>query len=199
MKNSDIQIIDNFLPDSFHLYVRNLLFSAKFPWFYIGNLSYGKDSDLFLPRWQQHDKRIKDSEGFTHIARDQIDADSPYFEFFKPIAYFLEDRLKEPVTNIHRIRAVMTCKDPSFGDYYNVPHVDIPKPHKTLIYYVNDSDGDTVIFKERWFGQNDYAAKTIAKTITPKANRAVIFDGLRYHTGSVPSKNNRVLININFD
>jgi hypothetical protein len=80
----------------------------------------------------------------------------------------LEDRLKEPVTNIHRIRAVMTCKDSSFGDYYNVPHVDIPMPHKTLIYYVNDSDGDTVIFKERWFGKNDYAAKTVAKTITPK-------------------------------
>ena len=199
MQTTDIQIIDNFLPDSYYLDLRNLLFSPKFPWFYTSDLSYGKESNNFLQRWQQHDKKIKDTYGFTHIARDQIDIDSPYFEFFKPIAYFLEERLQEKINNVYRIRAVMTCKDPSFGEYYNVPHVDIPIPHKTLIYYINDSDGDTVIFKERWFGKNDYTAKTIAKTITPKANRAVIFEGIRYHTGSVPSNNNRVLININFD
>jgi hypothetical protein len=68
-----------------------------------------------------------------------------------------------------------------------------------MVYYVNDSDGDTVIFKERWLGKADYSIKNIETRITPKANRAVIFDGLRYHTGSVPTKNNRVLINMNFD
>ena len=93
----------------------------------------------------------------------------------------------------------MTCKDSSFGDFYNIPHVDLATPHKTLIYYVNDSDGDTLIFKERYYGKADYSAKTIEKTITPKANRAVIFDGLKYHTGSVPTKNNRIIINMNFD
>jgi hypothetical protein len=198
MKNSDIQIIDNFLPDSFHLYVRNLLFSTKFPWYYTDNLSYGNETEM-LNRWLKSDPKIKDTFGFTHIARDQLDVDSPYFELLKPIAYFLEERLQETVNNVYRLRAVMTCKDQTFGNYYNVPHVDIPQPHRTMVYYVNDSDGDTVIFKERWFGKNDYSVKNIETTVTPKANRAVIFDGLRYHTGSVPTGNNRVLININFD
>jgi hypothetical protein len=198
MQNPDIQIIDNFLPDSFYADIRNLLFSEKFPWFYVANLSYGAEAG-FLERWYKNDPKIKDTFGFSHVARDQLDVDSPYFEFLKPMAYFLEDKLKEKINNVHRIRAVMTCKDQTFGNYYNVPHVDIPVPHKTMVYYVNDSDGDTVIFKERWLGKADYSIKNIETRITPKANRAVIFDGLRYHTGSVPTKNNRVLINMNFD
>ena len=48
-------------------------------------------------------------------------------------------------------------------------------------------------------GNARVSIKNIETRITPKANRAVIFDGLRYHTGSVPTKNNRVLINMNFD
>ena len=199
MQTSDIQIIENLLPDSYFKEIRELLFSPKFPWFYLDNLSYGPESSDFLPKWQKNDPNIKDSYGFTHVARDSLDVDSPYAQFFKPIAYFLEDRLKEKINNVYRMRAVMTCKDPGFGNYYNVPHVDIPTPHKTLVFYINDSDGDTILFKEKWYGQNNYSQKTIDTRVSPKANRALIFDGFRYHTGSVPTINNRVLININFD
>lgn len=199
MQHDSIQIIDNFLPDSFHADVRNLLTSLAFPWFYVPNLSYGEDSNSILNRWQQNDSKIKDTYGFTHVARDQLDVDSPFFETLKPIAYFLEERLQEKINNIYRIRAVMTCKDPSFGNFYNVPHVDLAIPHKTLIYYVNDSDGDTVIFKEHWYGKTNFSAKTIERSVSPKANRAVIFNGLKYHTGTVPTNNNRIILNMNFD
>ena len=197
MQDSSIQIIDNFLPKSFHTDIYDLLTSLKFPWFYVSNLSYNDDTVLI--KWQRSDIKIKDTYGFTHIARDENNVDSLYFDFLKPIAYFLEEQLQEKINNLYRIRAVMTCKDPSFGDFYNIPHIDLANPHKTLIYYVNDSDGDTIIFKDRWRGRPDFSAKTIEQTISPKANRAVIFDGHKYHTGTVPTSNNRIILNMNFD
>ena len=57
--------------------------------------------------------------------------------------------------------------------------------------YLNDSDGDTIIFDENF---------KIKKRITPKKNRVVIFDGITYHTGCHPCKNDkRIVLNVNFD
>jgi hypothetical protein len=54
------------------------------------------------------------------------------------------------------------------------------------VYYVNDSDGDT-IFKDS------------KEKITPKANRLIIFDGSLLHTGSSPKNSKtRILLNSNF-
>ena len=76
------------------------------------------------------------------------------------------------------------------------PHVDINEiPNITTIYYVSDSDGDTVIYNETQKSDN----YTVMDTITPKKNRLLIFDGSHYHTGHSPMKHqNRVLINSNF-
>jgi hypothetical protein len=102
------------------------------------------------------------------------------------------------VQEVLRIRAVFVNKNETFGDFYNVPHTDDEHEHKTMIYYVNDSDGDTILFKERFSGMLNFTKKTEDRRISPRKNKAVIFDGLRYHTGSVPKTGHRVLININF-
>ena len=81
----------------------------------------------------------------------------------------------------------------------------------STIFYFNDSDGNTVIYNERYDGENgEYSSKaiqekgleeklTIQQEIEPKANRMVAFDGLYIHTGSVPAKHNtRVILNSNF-
>ena len=194
----DIQVIEDFLPKSYQDEIENLLLSKKFPWFYLSNLSY--DDNEFTSSWTRNDSRLKDSEGFTHIFKDDEGISSPYFEFFKPLVYFIELKTGYPVSNLYRLRSVMTCKDTSFTENtFNLPHVDLKHPHKTLVYYVNDSSGDTILFKEHWNGRLDFSKKEIVKRVSPKKGRAVIFDGFRYHTGSAPTNNPRVLINLNFD
>ena len=82
------------------------------------------------------------------------------------------------------------------------PHVDSPHPHVATIFYLNDSDGNTVIFNERFEGspEIDESKLTVQKEIEPKANRLLIFDGHYIHTGHVPAHhNNRVILNSNFD
>jgi len=64
--------------------------------------------------------------------------------------------------------------------------VDLPFDHLVVLYYVNDSDGDTVFFNK----QNE-----IVKSVSPKKGRVVAFDGSIYHGGGIPKKGPRCAIN----
>ena len=83
----------------------------------------------------------------------------------------------------------------------NHPHVDLFRPHTTMLYYINDSDGDTVIYEQRHPGDNVSRhpnALIEVERITPKKGRIVLFDGLHYHTASSPRKTRfRAVINFN--
>ena len=74
------------------------------------------------------------------------------------------------------------------GNYIDTPHLDLKEKHSALLYYVNDSDGDTIIYE-------DVKKNKIKKTVKPKQGRMVIFDGSYWHTGSQPRNNIRCIIN----
>ena len=69
-------------------------------------------------------------------------------------------------------------------------HIDLSTPHFVLIYYINDSDGDTTLFKDD--------KKTEIKRIKPKKGRVAFFDGSIYHCSSTPVKSTRAIINFDF-
>ena len=79
-------------------------------------------------------------------------------------------------------------------------HVDYAKPHKVLLYYVNDSDGDTIVLKQKYpFSHNRISGLTqgeVLQQISPKKGRVVMFDGSHFHSSTVPTKQLRCVINI---
>ena len=112
--------------------------------------------------------------------------------------------------NILRSRLDLTLH--KYGDPTASPHVDTNKPHIASIFYFNNSDGNTVIYNEKYDGedcddpaqsiqQNDITHKlTIKKEIEPRQNRLVVFDGLLIHRGHYPCKHDtRILLNSNFN
>lgn len=81
-------------------------------------------------------------------------------------------------------------------------HVDSVIKHIVLLYYVCDSDGDTLIVDKRYEGGSrevnlDVNDFEIIKRVTPKKGRAVLFDGSYYHTAEQPVKNIRCILNFN--
>ena len=87
------------------------------------------------------------------------------------------------------------------------PHVDFYQPHQTALYYVNDSDGDTVIFNETFDDLTvEQAAKyadenkfTIKQRISPKKGKMALIDGKYYHASMHPIRaSSRIVITFNF-
>jgi hypothetical protein len=95
---------------------------------------------------------------------------------------------------------------PKEGDFYNPPHtdpyltklkkVDVPENmgQINMVYYLNDSDGDTYFFPGKVV--NSY--KDPVLQVTPKKGRAVFFEPDQFHASSPPRNNMyRLVLNVN--
>jgi len=110
----------------------------------------------------------------------------------------IDKKLKE----IYQARSFMHFPIiPELRKEYDNIHIDIPFSHLVVLYYVNDTDGDTFIFDK--FADLDNlksptineSESTIIKRVSPKKGRALLFDGRRYHSSSGPTKDIRCIIN----
>ena len=88
----------------------------------------------------------------------------------------------------------------------NGMHIDREQEHISIVYYVNDTDGDTHIYDtdlETMSGWNyivrdkKFEHFTLNKRISPKKGRVVIFNGLLPHHSSYPTLQDRYVINFN--
>jgi hypothetical protein len=91
----------------------------------------------------------------------------------------------------------------------NTPHVDWTNKnfeiseynkdmkHFVLLCYINDSDGPTVIYNEK-YPVKSFKELSVKEKINPKAGRAIFFEGDQYHSSSFPIDfTTRMVLNIN--
>lgn len=107
------------------------------------------------------------------------------------------------ITNIMRMKLNNQTRS-LFADYdsqsCNEIHVDNHYPNnKTMVYYLNNSDGDTILFDKTYDGKTDhYNMKPILR-IEPKQGRCAVFDTTRFHAPSNPIyTQRRYILNVNF-
>ena len=87
--------------------------------------------------------------------------------------------------------------DPFIKDHNGV-HVDIAQPHYAAVYYMNDSDGDTLLYEQNVYNTPFGSKNNVLvehKRVSPKKGRIVLFDGARYHCSTQPRENYRCIIN----
>ncbi len=147
--------------------------------------------------------------GFSHMAYltdDPQPSVSPLSPLLLPILFVFCEKAKLEFKALLRIRVGLFTPTPGLAPHHN-PHVDFSQPHHTAVYYVNDSDGDTVVFNERVDEVSversaDYANAgrfTIAGTVPPKKGKMCAFDGRHYHASSSPTQSaKRIAITFNF-
>ena len=191
-----IKVIDNYLPKEYVNNIEKLFLkpeinnSSEIAWFY-NDYTASKDKD-YIDRIKNN-KHFFDSFQFTHIFYNMGEKNSSYFD---KIVRILEDT-KVNWESIERAKANLTTPLPNSkpGDI-TVPHQDVRpndnyyknKKFISIIYYVHDTDGDTVFY--------DNECKKIIKKVSPKKGRAVIFDSLIFHSYKRPVKSDkRVVIN----
>lgn len=147
--------------------------------------------------YDKNNSNIKDSIQFVHSIAEDNNGISPVYSLVLPIIWFFEKESGLTVKNILRIKA--NCLTNNGNDIkYNAPHIDVTKPgYASLIYYVNDSDGDTILFNEYYEG---YPISTFSqqKQITPKKGKLVMFPSKLFHSGNFPVLSPfRSVINLN--
>jgi len=184
-----IEVIDNALDEPIFKSITDIVISDKgnFPWYLVKDIY---DINKFPNGIQTYQ--------LTHHLFSNIKEYNG--------GYSLED--KSPHTRfIHKLIIPVLKKNKIYGDIvkskfnllfphpkiknnldHNVTHIDLGEPHYSILLYLNDSDGDTVFFKDK--------GNIELKRITPKSNRMIISNGL-YHTSTNPIKFNfRAVLNI---
>lgn len=184
--------IDNFIPLFFQDSILNTLLESNIEWRYIDGVA-GTEVNVETPGV----KMSQDQTAFYHVAFRDGKPESYLFYTLRPMIYALEDFLKKPLSDLSRIRVGLT--KPSRYPGHHAPHVDFYARHKSLLYYVNDSDGDTVFYNERFQGDTFVNKFTVQKKVSPKKGKAVLFDGDHFHSSGIPESTlRRVVVNINY-
>lgn len=79
------------------------------------------------------------------------------------------------------------------------PHIDGEYPHWVFLYYINDSDGDTIFYDRTWSPDLEWGEMHPEFAVSPKAGRGVLFNGWKFHSPSAPSAGNtRLVLNVTF-
>jgi hypothetical protein len=172
------------------------LTSPGFPWFFYADVNHGNRPPEDRPGAFGPDPRFADSFGFSSLLFPGNEPQSPPLQHPRTVFEAAMKRCGLKPTQVFRIKANLLVRSADSERKPFTPHVDMPRPHTVLIYYVNDSDGDTVIL-DKTFPEWQNAA--VLHSITPKKGRAVVFDGAHYHSGASPVRHDtRVVLNYDF-
>ena len=124
---------------------------------------------------------------------------SDFHSLFLPLLQRAAMKLALPRVDVYQGRSFLQfpLKNIDISEV-DSPHVDIDNfRHFVVLYYVCDSDGDTIIYNEKQYGLEKYTEK---HRVSPKQGRCVIFDGTQMHTAEQPINSNiRCVVNYNLN
>jgi hypothetical protein len=185
---SDITLLENLVPESYSTLIEEQLLRNA-PWFF--NPSAADVGTNFDPA----DRNIYDAPQYVHGICESGEPISEYYQLVMPLMWFLEKETKLPINSIARIKANSLLNVNQTGKY-NPPHIDVAHPGSmSMIYYVNDSDGDTIIF-DKYVNEGHMNLKEVDR-ITPKKGSALLLPSHLFHASSNPVKTERRVV-INF-
>ena len=199
-----IIIFDDFIEKDYQEKIKTELLGAEdhlgqqFPWYYIEDVTSAYDPDSQHRPGLSH-QYVKLPKGLDDDDEDEPDivgkVTSEYHELFVPMLKTVGVKLGMRNINVLQGRSFLQFPVNTDGTI-DSPHIDICSEVDFIValYYVVDSDGDTVIYNET----EESKIYTIKKSVTPKQGRMVIFDGSLYHAAEQPiNSNTRCIVNYN--
>jgi hypothetical protein len=191
--------------DEYRDILAELLLGPDFPWYYNASTNYVTGLDE-LENTIIIDDKVKESSQFTHKFVYADSANSDHAHYLQEALDVIQTEIGK-IKRIKRIKSNLLLKEADYPtDYYHPIHVDnhgdIAKNDWTFLYYVNDSDGDTIIYNEHWADDWKQSGKplTIQDRVTPKGGTGILFKSTQYHTSCPPIlSNRRAVINFIFE
>lgn len=200
LKENEVYVLDNIIPLEYQNYLLKV-FSLGYIWGANG-LNPKTSTNKFVQKDSKILKNIKDSFQFQHPIWDEFPINKTYADVI-PILYHIQESFKfsykYDILSIKANLKTNNIKD-SDGTNFAAPHVDYEDFNPTLwtlLYYINDSDGDTIIFNEKYNG-SPLKTFTVNKSISPQKGKCVMFRTNTFHSAGFPLENlGRMVINFN--
>ena len=197
---NDIYVFDDIIEKPYQELIKETLLGGDkpptidepeepFPWYYISDIT---DSD--------HESTFQGRFGFTHqYVTPEDGICCPFHNLFLGLIQNSCKKLKIKEIDVLNGRSFLQTPTNIPKDKVDSPHVDLVVPHFVMLYYVCDSDGDTIIYNEKTKFAACYPDSemnfTIKKKVSPKQGRVVLFDGIHWHTAEQPNHNLRCIVN----
>ena len=189
-----ILVIDDFIDKEYQEDIKDVLLGKidwgdqLFPWHYIDDVTAAFEDDN------------QGRPGLSHVYIEYNDDNtsdivSDFHDLFIPMLELACETLEVPSARIIQGRSFMQFPLNLQSDEDDTPHIDLDEGerHIVVLYYVKDSDGDTVIYNQR----TESDTYTVKQKVTPKQGRVVIFDGGQYHTAQQAINSVRCIVNYN--
>jgi hypothetical protein len=182
-----VRLIDNIpkkIVDDIELWVTG----TKIPWFFFDH-TLGQDQRGSYPV-SQDTYTIADLPRLTHYFYPNSKTPQDDRRFIMPLTEWCRANILPPNYEVRRVMGNLTTQLRDAELLLNIPHVDSDDGEKfTFLYYVNDSDGQTVFFEDG----------KIVKEVSPVRGTGALFPSNTVHAGQVPCINkSRYVINIIF-
>ena len=182
-----IYVFDDIIEKDYQNKIKNILIGEgryndeDFPWYYIDDVTASGDYEnqkrgAFVHDYVDYEYGIESD--FHYLFLDLIKASCSKLKIKEVDALQGRSFLQLP-TNIKR-------------EDVDSPHTDMQFKHFVMLYYVCDSDGDTIIYNEKMISEKGF---TVQKKVTPKQGRVVLFNGSLYHTAQQPNHGIRCVVN----
>ena len=162
-----------------------------FAWYYTSDVTDNSHEGPFQGRF-----------GFSHLyVTTEEGIVSNFHNLFSGLIKNSCKKLKIKKVDILQGRSFLSTPTNIPKEDVDTPHYDLDALHFVMLYYVNDSDGDTIIYNEKSKFNDDYPDDkmnfTIKKKVSPKQGRVVLFDGRHWHAAEQPNHKLRCIVNYN--
>jgi hypothetical protein len=194
-----MQIIDSAFPLSVFEKIQEIALSPNTMW------TWQQETDIvetnLITGWKSIIAQLSSNNSYLEVYNKDL-----YNIVSTALACILE-KFDQEFDHILTMRLLLNTASPA--PHNTGAHVDIDTKHMTAILYINDSDGSTIIYKNKYlpmlnegsasFKKRNSDKFEVKEEIKPKSNRLVIFDGLHYHAGTLPvATAKRILLNVNY-
>jgi hypothetical protein len=193
-----MNIIKNIWEEEGFKHIQSIVLKPNFPWYY-GSTVYDEDKSNNLY-----------SYSFCHLAYHDGKNTSELGELLQHGVRNAIEKSGQKINQLIRIRLGLIT---NYGKaVIHDPHVDNVYPHMTGLIYMNNADGNTIIYKEKVNASYDpkdtgerYLKEvlkdnlTVDYRVTPEENKMMWFDGLSYHSSTSPiTVPRRIVLNFNY-
>lgn len=168
-----IQTIENIIPESQQDFLLGKVTDLSFDWHFMPDVTYVEEGEGI------------NTPGFANLLVNGQKRSGQEDLFMSPLIEYLH-RSNQKLGALHRMRLGMTLNNSN--EEHNNKHIDFNFAHQVGLYYLNDSDGDTLVWDD-----------DIVTRVSPKKGTFFVFDGAFPHASSCPKEHStRIVLTYNF-